>query len=563
MRIGTRLIAGFGAVCVILAVVAGAATYEASRLKETVGVLTGVRVPAAATQSEIIKQVYFSLAAMRGYLLTGKDSFKQDRADAWVQIEVDMANLDALNARDSNAAITEKWPASRTLLEEIKHYQEQAEAAGANPKGLEILTTNLVPRVGKVVNLMDGERGPTGVRSGGMNDARKALLAASEQSLVDSTSFLQILCGGGLIVGLLLSLVIVRRTFKAISPPIVTMTRAMETLSAGNLSVVIPGVGRHDEVGDMATALQIFRDNLARQRDLEAQQKLAEEITRRRAGRVQELTSQFDQSAAKAVSGVATAAQQLEGTATSLSSAASQTSQRATTVAAASEQASVNVQTVASAAEELSSSIGEISRQVTHSSKISMTAVNDANNAQTVVTDLASMVQRIDDVVRLINDIATQTNLLALNATIEAARAGEAGKGFAVVANEVKSLANQTGKATEDIGRQIASVQEQTKKVVVTITDIVHVIEEIGQVSGSIAAAVEEQSAATREIARNVEQAAAGTADVTDNVMGMQQAAHSAGTDSAQVLGASRALSAGATSLKGLIETFLADVRAA
>jgi methyl-accepting chemotaxis protein len=231
-------------------------------------------------------------------------------------------------------------------------------------------------------------------------------------------------------------------------------------------------------------------------------------------------------------------------------------------VAGATELASANVQTVAAAAEELTSSIQEIGRQVHRSAEISGNAVNEADDAQEKVSSLAAMVGRIGEVVTLINDIAAQTNLLALNATIEAARAGEAGKGFAVVAGEVKNLANQTAKATDEIGQQIASVQQQTERVVHAISAIVGIITEVGEITSGIASAVEEQSAATQEIARSVEQAAAGTAEVSINVSGVQDAAGRSGAAADEVQGASHAMSEGAERLKSTIDTFLADIRA-
>ncbi|MBX9633978.1 MAG: chemotaxis sensory transducer, partial [Magnetospirillum sp.] len=242
---------------------------------------------------------------------------------------------------------------------------------------------------------------------------------------------------------------------------------------------------------------------------------------------------------------------------------AAETTERATAVAAATEQASSNVQTVAAAAEELSGSIGEIGRQVEHSSRISTSAVTEASRAQEAVTGLSGTVRRIGDVVALINGIAAQTNMLALNATIEAARAGESGKGFAVVAHEVKGLATQTAKATEEISQQITAVQQQTGVVVSVIDGIVSIIRQVGEISAGIASAVEEQGAATQEIARNVEQAAQGTAEVSGNVCAVQDAAGRTGDAAAQVLDASRALSGQAEQLRGTIGSFLENVRAA
>jgi methyl-accepting chemotaxis protein len=232
-------------------------------------------------------------------------------------------------------------------------------------------------------------------------------------------------------------------------------------------------------------------------------------------------------------------------------------------VAAASTQASTNVETVAAAAEELAASIGEIGRQVAHSNQISRRAADEAGRTDADVQELAKTALRIGEVVSLISDIASQTNLLALNATIEAARAGEAGKGFAVVANEVKSLANQTARATEEISTQITAVQDQTKAVVDAIRSIGTVIDEVSSIAGAIAAAVEQQSAATQEIARNVEQAAAGTSEVSSTIAGVQQAAGDTGSAATTVLDAARLLSGQAGELRQAVDQFLADVKVA
>ncbi len=283
--------------------------------------------------------------------------------------------------------------------------------------------------------------------------------------------------------------------------------------------------------------------------------------TRMRA--IEGLTGNFDRAMSGVLAKVSGAATAMEATAQGMSATAEQTSRQAHAVAESTREASSSVQTVASAAAQLANSIKEIGRQVAQSSRISQTASEEASRTNATVKGLADSSARIGEVVKLINDIAGQTNLLALNATIEAARAGDAGKGFAVVANEVKSLANQTARATDEISSQIAAVQTSTHAAVAAIGGIVGRIEEINHIAGAIAAAVEEQSAATAEIARNVQQAATGTQEISGTIGGVTQAAAEAGTAASQVLSSARSLSQEATALKDVVSRFLDNVRTA
>ncbi len=348
-----------------------------------------------------------------------------------------------------------------------------------------------------------------------------------------------------------------------VSTPIRKMTDAMGKLARHDLATEINGVGRKDEIGRMASAVQVFKDSMIEADRLKAEQEEAQRRTEARAKKMDELTRSFEASVGGVVQAVASQATQMESSAQSMSATAEETTKQASAVAAASEQSSANVQTVASATEELSSSISEIGRQVSHSSQIAANAVSEAGKANDMVQGLVSASQKIGEIVALINDIADQTNLLALNATIEAARAGEAGKGFAVVAAEVKNLATQTSKATEDISAQITGVQGATQDAVRAIATIGKTIGEIDQIATAIAAAVEEQGAATQEIARNVEEAAKGTQEVSSNIGGVTEAANGTGAAAGQVLTAAQALTGQSGHLKDIVQQFLAGVKAA
>ncbi len=351
---------------------------------------------------------------------------------------------------------------------------------------------------------------------------------------------------------------------RMIGHPIRRMTEAMRALAAGNLQVTVPARERHDEIGQMAEAVQVFKENMAEADRLRMEQ---EELKRQAAAdqraALLRLADEFESKVGLLVGTLSSAATELEATASSLTGTADRSNQQAAGVASAAEEASTGLQTVASAAEELNASIGEISRQVTQSSTMTMKAVADARRTDTIVHALAEGAEKIGAVVGLISDIAGQTNLLALNATIEAARAGDAGKGFAVVASEVKSLANQTGKATEEISVQIAQIQTATREAVEAIRGIAATIEEASAIATNIASAVEEQGAATSEIARNVQQTTQAAQEVAVSISGVSQAAGETGTAAGQVLVAASDVSKQAEQLSGAVQSFVAGVRAA
>ena len=351
---------------------------------------------------------------------------------------------------------------------------------------------------------------------------------------------------------------------RSISNPIAALTATMRRLAGKqDMDVAIPGGGRGDEIGAMASAVQVFRDNMVTADRLTAEQVLDQAAKEVRTHRLEQLVSGFEAKVGQMTGMLAAGSTELEATALAMSDNARQANGQAATVAAAAEEASLGVQTVAAAAEQLTASINEISRQVAQSARITGQAVVSARRTDAIVQALAAGAAKIGDVVGLITNIAGQTNLLALNATIEAARAGDAGKGFAVVASEVKNLANQTAKATEEINSQITQIQGATREAVEAIRGITATIEEVSGIATNIAAAVEEQGAATSEIARNVQETAQSTHSVTQNITGVSQAANETGAAASQVLSAAADLSRQAEQLSGEVSLFVGEVRAA
>ncbi len=365
------------------------------------------------------------------------------------------------------------------------------------------------------------------------------------------------------VFGLVGAVTITLLTIRSITGPVAESIRVMGRLAQNDITVEVTGQDRRDEIGDIARSVQVFKQNAIDKARMEEE---AAATARRNAtehrAEMNRLAGEFETSIGDVVNGVAGASTEMEQTAQTMSSLAAQVAAQANAVAAASEQAAANVETVAAASEELSSSVSEIGRQVSESARVSRNAVEEAAQTDTIVRGLAEAAGRIGEVIKLINDIAAQTNLLALNATIEAARAGDAGKGFAVVAGEVKNLANQTARATDEIAQQINAVQTETGRAVAAIRNVSATIGRIDEISAAIASAVEEQAAATQEIARNVEEAARGTQEVSSNIAGVTQAAGETGSASASVLAAARKLSAESGTLHQSVGDFVAKVRA-
>ncbi len=505
------------------------------------------------------------LASLQTYLMTGSPEYKQQYESVWQSLSARIQSLDRQqelmtgSQRMAGASLKQLMLQIQPLATELIELRQQAAWNQADY----LLNTKVTPLIDKLMDQLEGRQDAMGLRSGGFITVQSRMVELEADTVADSAQELRQTLILLLIGTLLLTVLIVIATQRGIVPPLTQMTEAMTQLANGVLNIKIPALGRRDEVGRMAAAVQVFKENAERvqamEQEAEAQARRVEEEKR---AAMAAMATEFENSVAAIVTSVSSAADHMRASAESLSDTAAQALTQTHTVAEAAEQGSHNVQTVASAAEELTASIQEIARQVTEANRVAQQAVDEAGTTNNGVQQLAIAAVRIDDVVRLIQAIAEQTNLLALNATIEAARAGDAGKGFAVVANEVKALASQTAKATEDIQAQIGAIQRESSQSAKAIQSVAGIIGSISHITATVAAAVEQQGAATREITRNVQEAADGTRLVSDNIMAVRSTAEATGASASQVLSVAGNLSQQAGILRSAVQDFVARVRA-
>ncbi|MCA1468630.1 CHASE3 domain-containing protein [Bradyrhizobium sp. IC3195] len=556
LRISIKVSAVFAAICLVVAG-STAAIYNSLSVMNSTAKMTVHTYQVLEQLSELVGAMVNQETGVRGYLVSGDAGFLAPYEAGLKQFQTAAAKVGSLTSDNATQqkrleqvkALANDW-ATNVAQREIALMKDPAtqakarelEASGAGKKSMDGLRA--------VVQEMDREE--------------RSLLSvrAAASDAASSSATMAMLIGG--LVTLLLSLVGAFGVAFAVTRPIQRITTEMGVLANGDTSVIVSGIERKDEIGEMAQAVQVFKTNAIEVERLKAEQAETERRNAEQRKRdMVRLADDFESAVGQIIGTVSSASTQLEASATTLTGTAERSQKLATTVAGASEEASTNVQSVASATEEMASSVGEISRQVQESARMAGDAVGQARATTERVSELSKAAARIGDVVELINTIAGQTNLLALNATIEAARAGEAGRGFAVVASEVKALAEQTAKATGEIGQQISGIQAATNDSVGAIKEISSTIERLSEISSAIAAAVEEQGAATQEIARNVQQAAQGTQQVSSNITDVQRGATETGTASSQVLLAAQMLSNDSGRLKSEVSKFLTNVRAA
>jgi methyl-accepting chemotaxis protein len=517
------------------------------KLDELVGNAGEAELPAVELGVKQVIAQYQAMTALANMFVVNSD--QTVATSALARLKFVENSLHAISATDDKIVAGLK-EASRLMVE----YGQALSKLVENSKSIEELTGEMTDSAAAIM------KGSGKMKEDLVTDQRR-LEAESDATIARTERLIVMLAAGGFLLGAALATLL----GKGISRPMTAMCKAMRELAGGNFDVVLPGLGRKDELGEMAAAVEEFKLQAVAKAERDAATQEAQNRASSAARRTEliRFADEFESAVGAIVSNVSASAVQLESAAGTLTRTAETTQSLSSRVAGSSEQASSNMQSVASATEELSTSVDEIGKRVRESNRIAEAAVLQAQQTDGRIGKLSRAAQEIGDVVKLITAIAEQTNLLALNATIEAARAGDAGRGFAVVASEVKSLASQTAKATDEISSHILGMQGATQESVAAIKEIGGTISQISGIASSISTAVEQQSAATQEIARSVQNVAKGTDEAAADIMEVNRGATETGSASEEVLNSARTLSTESTRLRAELDRFMANIRAA